>query len=58
MRLIICLIPLLCGCATPAVRCDANMQPINPPAASGGANGGASGAASGASKATAARRAP
>jgi hypothetical protein len=34
MRLIVCLIPLLCGCATPQVRCDAHLQPINPPAAS------------------------
>jgi hypothetical protein len=58
MRLIICLIPLLCGCTTPIVRCDAHMQPINPPAAaSDGANGGAGGAPSGASKAAAARRA-
>jgi len=58
MRLIICLIPLLCGCASSAVRCDANMRPINPPAASGGANGGASGAWSGAAKATTSRRRP
>jgi len=35
MRLIVCLIPLLCGCAAPQVRCDARLQPINPPAASG-----------------------
>jgi len=35
MRLMLCLIPLLCGCATPAVRCDVHLQPINPPAASG-----------------------
>src|ERR1700678_3908424 len=33
MRLIVCLIPLLCGCSTSAVRCDAHLQPINPPAA-------------------------
>jgi hypothetical protein len=58
MRLIICLIPLLCGCATPAVRCDSNMQPINPPAASGGAHGDASGASSGTAKATTSRRTP
>ena len=31
MRLILCLIPLLCGCSTPAIRCDARLQPINPP---------------------------
>jgi hypothetical protein len=35
MRLIICLIPLLCGCAAPTVRCAAHLQPINPPAAGG-----------------------
>ena len=35
MRLIMCLISLLWGCSTPAVRCDAHLQPINPPAASG-----------------------
>jgi hypothetical protein len=33
MRVFICVIPLLCGCSTPAVRCDAHLQPINPPAA-------------------------
>ena len=33
MRVLICLIPLLCGCSAPAVRCDAHLQPINPPAA-------------------------
>ena len=33
MRWIICLIPLLCGCSTPTVRCDAHLQAINPPAA-------------------------
>ena len=27
MRLIICLIPLLCGCSAPPVRCDAHLQP-------------------------------
>lgn len=30
MRLIVCLIPLLCACSTPAVRCDAHLQRINP----------------------------
>ncbi len=34
MRLIVCLIPLLCGCSAPAVRCDAHLVPINSPAAS------------------------
>jgi hypothetical protein len=33
MRLIVCLILLLCGCGAPAVRCDTHLQPINPPAA-------------------------
>lgn len=33
MRWILYLVPLLCGCSTSAVRCDANLQPINPPAA-------------------------
>lgn len=38
MRAFLCLIPLLgipllCGCSTPAVRCDAHLQAINPPAA-------------------------
>lgn len=33
MRVFICVIPLLCGCSTPLVRCDANLLPINPPAA-------------------------
>jgi hypothetical protein len=37
MRLIVCLIPLLCGCSTPVVRCDAHLQPINPPAPGGAA---------------------
>ena len=32
MRVLICVIPLLCGCSTPAVRCDAHLKPINPPA--------------------------
>ena len=31
MRSILCLIPLLCGCSAPTVRCDAHLQPINPP---------------------------
>jgi hypothetical protein len=33
MRLIVFLIPLLCGCATPVLHCDSNLQPINAPAA-------------------------
>ena len=33
MRLILCLISLLCGCSSPAVRCDARLLPINPPVA-------------------------
>jgi hypothetical protein len=36
MRLIFCLIPLLCGCSHQSVRCDAHLVPINL-AASGGA---------------------
>jgi len=40
MRFIICWIPLLCACSTPAVRCDAQLQPINAPAV--GAAAGAS----------------
>jgi hypothetical protein len=38
MRLLICLIPLLWGCSTPAVRCDAHLQRINSPVA--GSTGG------------------
>ncbi|HEY4970104.1 MAG TPA: hypothetical protein VII35_09380 [Steroidobacteraceae bacterium] len=33
MRVFLCVIPLLCGCSTPAVRCDAHLLPINPPTA-------------------------
>jgi hypothetical protein len=29
-RLIVCLIPLLYACSSPAVRCDAHLQRINP----------------------------
>jgi hypothetical protein len=32
MRVIVCLISLLCGCSTPTIRCDAHLQPINRPA--------------------------
>ncbi len=49
MRLIVCLLPLLSGCAAPAVRCDAHLQAINPPAPVAGA-----GASTGAASATAA----
>jgi hypothetical protein len=57
MRLIVCLLPLLCGCSTPTVRCDAHLQPINPAAASVGSTA-AGVAASAATKTTPARRAP
>jgi hypothetical protein len=33
MRLLVFLISLLCGCSTPAVRCDTHLKPINTPAA-------------------------
>ena len=33
MRMMVCLFLLLAGCATHAVRCDARLVPINPPAA-------------------------
>lgn len=33
MRSILCLIPLLCACSAPTVRCDAHLQPINTPPA-------------------------
>ncbi|MEA3159733.1 MAG: hypothetical protein QOD95_1281 [Gammaproteobacteria bacterium] len=57
MRLILCLIPLLCGCSAPIVRCDAHLVPINPPAAGGAASalGGTPGTAA---QNSAARRAP
>ena len=32
MRMMVCLFLLLVGCATHAVRCDARLVPINPPA--------------------------
>lgn len=50
MRLIVCLIPLLFGCATPRVHCDAHLQPINPPVPNG--------VAPSAAKVNPARRAP
>jgi len=33
MRVIICLLLLLCACSTQAVRCDKHLEPINAPAA-------------------------
>ena len=57
MRLIICLIPLLCGCSAPLVRCDSHLQPINAPAASG-TPGTASEAADAAQKTADARSTP
>ncbi len=41
MRLIFCLMALLCGCSTPGVRCDAHLQPINAPAPGRGGDGSA-----------------
>jgi hypothetical protein len=58
MRLIFCSLLLLCGCSASAVRCDAHLQPINPPAANGPASGTAIGTASGTAKATTVRRTP
>jgi hypothetical protein len=57
MRLFICLIPLLCGCSAPPLRCDAHLQPINAPAANS-ASGAASEAADSAQKAADARSTP
>jgi hypothetical protein len=54
MRLLVCLMALLCGCSKPIVRCDAHLQPINAPVASAGA----SSAPSGTAKAATARRTP
>jgi hypothetical protein len=33
MRVMICLLLLLCACSTPEVRCDKHLEPINAPAA-------------------------
>jgi hypothetical protein len=52
MRLIACLIALLCGCSTPTIRCDAHLQPINRPAPA------ASGLSGAAAQTHVARRAP
>jgi hypothetical protein len=57
MRLIVCLIPLLCACSTPTVRCDAHLQPINRPAPGSTATAPAR-APSAAAQTHAARRAP
>jgi hypothetical protein len=57
MRLIVCLIPLLYGCSTSIVRCDARLQPINRPAASGAATA-APGISSASPEPTPARRVP
>jgi hypothetical protein len=57
MRLVICLIPLLCGCSTPPIRCDAHPQPINRPAP-GSAAAAAARAPSAAAQTHAVRRAP
>ena len=45
MRLLVCLMALLCGCSKPIVRCDAHLQPINAPVASAGASSAPGGAA-------------
>jgi hypothetical protein len=57
MRLIVCLIPLLCGCSAPTIRCDAHLQPINR-AVPGGAAAAAARAPSAAAQLHAAPRAP
>ncbi len=59
MRLIVCLITLLCGCSTPTIRCDAHLQPINRPAPGSAAAAAATATAPGAAAQThGARRAP
>jgi hypothetical protein len=40
MRVLVCLLALLCGCSTSGVRCDAHLRPINPPGAGGTAGAG------------------
>jgi hypothetical protein len=57
MRLILCLIPLLCGCSTPSVRCDAHLLPVNSPV-SGGMAPESLGTPGAAARTHAARRAP
>jgi hypothetical protein len=56
MRLIVCLIALLCGCSTPTIRCDAHLQPINRPGP--GSAAAASGVPRAAAQTHAVRRAP
>lgn len=57
MRLIVCLITLLCGCSTPTIRCDAHLQPINRPVP-GSAAATASGTPGAPAETHAVRRAP
>jgi hypothetical protein len=38
MRLIVCFIPLLCGCSTQLVHCDVHLLPINSPVPGGAAS--------------------
>lgn len=57
MRVIVCLLALLCGCSTSGVRCDAHLRPINPPVA-GGAAVGAGRAAGPAAQTPSGRRTP
>lgn len=40
MRLIFILVLALCGCASPPMRCDKHLQPINAPAPKQGARAG------------------
>jgi hypothetical protein len=57
MRLMLCFIPLLCGCSTPSVRCDAHLLPINAPAPGGMASASVD-TPGAAARTPAARRAP
>jgi hypothetical protein len=57
MRLIVCLIPLLWGCSTPTIRCDAHLHPINRPTP-GSAAAAAATAPSAAAQTHGPRRAP
>jgi hypothetical protein len=57
MRLIVCLIPLLCGCSAPTIRCEAHLQLINR-ALPGAAAAAAARAPSAAAELHAAPRAP
>jgi hypothetical protein len=58
MRLIVCLITLLCGCSTPTIHCDAHLQPINRVAPGSAAAAAARGAPGASADARDARRAP